>query len=520
MRKFFGVFVVLSLSLAGWSETPLLAAQRIQGHSLSSASPEFEQWLATQNRISEAKLLSNISPPGTQAGVVVASPSQSSPDYFFYWVRDAALVMDTIVERYAQSPQGPEHEALEKIILDNAAFSRRLQLVPNRSGGLGEPKFRVDGQAFDGDWGRPQNDGPALRAITFIHFARLLLKDPGGETRVRQFLYDNSLPSATLIKNDLEFVSHHWREKSFDLWEEVRGDHFYTRLVQRRALVEGASLARDLGDEGAASWYLSQAHALEQEIERHWNAASGCIEATLNRDGGIAYKNSGLDVAVILGVLHARGSDEYFGVSDDRVQKSAVAIEDGFRNAYAINSNGLAGIAIGRYPEDTYNGYNTGGHGNPWFLATLALGEYYYRLAAKVESAASYDVTPLNRSLLAHLPLPSSTLSRLSRASKIAGPGADLDLLVSALREKGDAFLERVRYHVARDGAMSEQMNRDTGLMQGAHDLTWSYAAFLTAYRARLAASPSASLNTSRMSRHPSRTWPSLITSGGVNLIM
>ena len=32
---------------------------------------------------------------------------------------------------------------------------------------------------------------------------------------------------------------------------------------------------------------------------------------------------------------------------------------------------------------------------------------------------------------------------------------------------------------------MSERLNRDTGIMQGATDLTWSYAAVLTAFQQR-----------------------------------
>lgn len=56
-----------------------------------------------------------------------------------------------------------------------------LQTVSNPSGdlsngaGLGEPKFNVDLTAFTGAWGRPQRDGPALRAIALIDFGNWLL---------------------------------------------------------------------------------------------------------------------------------------------------------------------------------------------------------------------------------------------------------------------------------------------------------------------------------------------------------
>jgi glucoamylase len=50
------------------------------------------------------------------------------------------------------------------------AAQANLQTVPNLSGdlstgGLGEPKFNIDGTAFTGSWGRPQRDGPALRWV-------------------------------------------------------------------------------------------------------------------------------------------------------------------------------------------------------------------------------------------------------------------------------------------------------------------------------------------------------------------
>ena len=34
--------------------------------------------------------------------------------------------------------------------------------------GLGEPIIEINGKPFNGEWGRPQNDGPALRGIMMI----------------------------------------------------------------------------------------------------------------------------------------------------------------------------------------------------------------------------------------------------------------------------------------------------------------------------------------------------------------
>src|SRR5690606_18821482 len=103
--------------------------------------------------------------------------------------------------------------------------------------GLGEPKFHVNSEAFNEPWGRPQADGPALRSLTLIRVARILLERGQGQF-VQQFLYDGRLPSRTVIKRDLEYVAAEWRKPSFDLWEEVLGHHYYTLAVQFRSLLE------------------------------------------------------------------------------------------------------------------------------------------------------------------------------------------------------------------------------------------------------------------------------------------
>jgi glucoamylase len=84
-----------------------------------------------------------------------------------------------------------------------------LQTVSNPSGGLfpsglglAEPKFMVDGSRYNGNWGRPQRDGPALRAITIMSYGNYLLSQ--GETdTVRNVLWP-------VISNDLSYVGQYW----------------------------------------------------------------------------------------------------------------------------------------------------------------------------------------------------------------------------------------------------------------------------------------------------------------------
>ena len=58
--------------------------------------------------------------------------------------------------------------------------------------------------------------------------------------------------------------------------------------------------------------------------------------------------------------------------------------------------------------------------------------------------------------------------------------------VADAMAGAGDGVLFRVRKHVASSGFhLSEQLDRETGVLKSANDLTWSYAATLKAMDAR-----------------------------------
>jgi glucoamylase len=401
-------------------------------------------WMTNQEQISIAELLRNISPAGTKPGVVVASPQKENPNYFRHWVRDAGLVFDVVMTLLEAEAHPKKRTEYEKHIKDFIYFSRQNQLSYTLTD-LGEPIFEVDGTPFSGPWGRPQNDGPAIRAYMLTRYANWLL-DQGKEEFVKTWLYSARLPANTVIKADLEYISHKWRNANFDLWEETKGDHFYTHMVQRRALFEGARLALRLNDEWAADWYSKQASEIEKELEKYWSTRKKQINSTRNRVDGVDYKHSNLDMAVILGVLHGE-QDRTFSIKDQRVAETFTKLVEVFKKIYPINNQKkFPGVALGRYPEDKYAGTNFNG-GNPWVLTTLAAAEYLYKVASLAD-------------------------------------GNDSNIAEELIRE-GDQFVYRVKSHIHADGSMAEQIDKNTGFMVSAQDLTWSYAAFITAKKAR-----------------------------------
>lgn len=351
-------------------------------------------------------------------------------------------------------------------------FNRALQWTPNRSitkfdpMGLGEPKFCPDGSAFQDDWGRPQYDGPALRALFAMEFAIEYLKRGGKIEAVLQWIYRAELPAITLTKSDLELIAVAHQYPSFDLWEEVLGIHFYTLRVQSEALTQGARFASMLNDTLASEWYLRQAREVQAKLETwFWNGE--VYVPTVQRVRGVE-KPSHLDVAILLAALHTFSPDQFL---QDPFLATVARFAGGFAK-FPINhhmrGNNTCGPAMGRYPEDTYMG------GHPWYLATLAMSEVYYRV-----SAALLQMSHGTRTL--HV----TTTSAPFYAPLAPGPHAVTSHMVRTFLDRGDQYLARVRAHTPPSGHLSEQFHGETGCPWSAENLTWSYAAFLTATRAR-----------------------------------
>jgi glucoamylase len=490
-----------------------------------------DAWIEKEERIALDKLLANIAPGGSNVegkgvadGTAIASPSQDEPDYWFQCkqssqpfrmevgvngilgVRDAAITMDTLVNIYADDPSSSSASSLTIILDAYTSLQSDIQHTSNPSGtfddlfGLGEPKFHVDGTPFTGSWGRPQRDGPALRALTLMHYLREynashpdLWSSEASEDFFEAY-YTVEMPPRSVIKADLEYVSHFWNQSGFDLWEEVEGLHFFTLMVSARSLREGSDLARSFGDFGAADWYEEQAGYAENLLAKFWNAQKGHLVETLWS------KRSGLDCGLLLGSLHAlpaEGSEDeaVYPPWSDEIVVSLLALTRDQRDRFPINSSpaedqddeveedAFEGTGLGRYPEDVYDGYGTSNRGgNPWFLCTSSAAEVLYRTASHVSIAGNLTITgiglPFYESLLA--------TSSLDVNTGTYGPSDALfHSILERLQFTGDQFLEVVKAHVDAEGSMSEQFDRVTGYMRGAEDLTWSYGAFLQAVRAR-----------------------------------
>ncbi|KAI8871289.1 Six-hairpin glycosidase [Ramicandelaber brevisporus] len=424
-----------------------------------------------------------VSPPGGSAGSVQASPSRSQPDYFYHWVRDGALTVQLLVDLVQDSTTSATDRArFLQLINDNAVFSRKIQ---STSVPMDNAKFMMDSSPFTGPWCNPQRDGPALRATMLVHHA-YYLRSQGKDI---SWLYDGKLPTNSVIKTDLEYVSHNWQQDGCDIWEEIRGTHFYTRLVQYRALMDGMHLASDLGDSGASSWYGQQAAEIARTLTSFFDNNAKAIVPTINRTGGLDYKTSNIDVQVLLAAIHSAplsSTLQLYGPDHDMIHATTVRVINAFKPLYAVNANYPAlGTAIGRYPEDRYTGYDSNGLGNPWALATSAIAEICYRTKYAWKQQLKFAVTALNKPFIDYVAASGGTSSvSFTVGETVLSTDSRFNVVLNALMSTGEKYMERVKLHTGTPRHMNEQWLRDTGYQTGAPDLTWSYAAYATAYRA------------------------------------
>lgn len=261
------------------------------------------------------------------------------------------MTFTALIERFIAG-----ETALETTIQEYISAQAALQAVSNPSGdlsdglGLAEPKFNVDMSAFTEAWGRPQRDGPALRASALILYGNYLIDQ--GKTDVA---LSNIWP---LVQNDLAYVAQYWNQTTFDLWEEVQGSSFFTTAAQHKSLVQGDAFATALGE--SCENCVSQAPQILCFLQSYWDGEG--VVSNLGTSG-----RTGLDANSLLANIAtfdpaASCDDETFQPCSSRALSNHKKVVDSFRSIYGINSAAAAGsaAAVGRYAEDVYQG------GHPW----------------------------------------------------------------------------------------------------------------------------------------------------------
>lgn len=386
-------------------------------------------------------------------GCIIAAPSRPDDvgsgfqDYVFNWPRDAALVA---MEMAATSLLSPGPTGARQPLVDYVNF---VALCQKSGAPLDHGCFTIEGQP------RPwsdQSDGPALQVIALLA-ALPYLDGPS------QAVAD------TIIAGNIAFLLTAYGRPTTNLWEDKTGYSFFARSVQLRALQ--AALAS-----GAAPASQAQLPAaindLQTALAGHWDASAGYYQSVLPPPA--AYDpNIDVVLASVYGAVACTDSKLLATAAKLRDQWSAPASA----TAYPVNAADAAlqlGPLMGRYPGDQYDGDVTdegqvppGDH--PWALCTCNFAQLYYDLATQVQSSGQ---------------LPLDDLSAPFFAQVGVGTGTAVPDGVAGLRAAGDRMLLAVVWH-SDYLELSEQFDGTTGYEKSVKNLTWSFASFLSALRAR-----------------------------------
>jgi glucoamylase len=381
-------------------------------------------------------------------GCIIAAPSipdrdVTDQDYVHFWVRDGAVCIVEAVDNLISG---------NGVLDDYVTFSRVCQVNALNAGHPDRACFLIDGAVRD--WS-DQGDGTAHRIDSLIEIFNHL----GPAARETALV---------VIRDDLDQLLQVYGQPTFNLWEETEGKSFFARSVQLKAL-------RRLILEPDKYGVTAQVGAIKAAIS---SLVSACAEHARLFDG-IPYYESILDAPngsrgatlnsdVVMAVTYGAAS-----CRDDRILSTAALLRRHFAAAFPVNAEdaklGL-GPVIGRYEGDTYDGNSAGpNEGHPWALTTCNFADLYYRVAAEILTEGSNSLLTTN-----------STAFFAQVGIALNDDPAAVGKLVAA----GDAMLAAVVYH-SDQLELSEQIDRNSGYQKSVRSLSWSYAAFLRALKAR-----------------------------------
>ncbi|MBD3312257.1 glycoside hydrolase family 15 protein [archaeon] len=214
-------------------------------------------------------------------------------------------------------------------------------------------------------------------------------------------------------------------KESYDLWEEKLGVHTFTCSTVYAGLKAAANFAKIFGTKTDSKKYDKAAEEIKKGVLKHlYDEEEGFFIKRLYLKDDDYRKDKTIDASSGYGVFEYRVLD----VNDERVANTMKAVTD----KLCCDTNKMKGLA--RYQDDDYHQVSDSTPGNPWFVTTLWLAEYYITKAESLK---------------------------------------DLEPAVN--------ILEWVVDYSLSTGVLSEQINPFTGEPLSVAPLTWSHAGFVIA---------------------------------------
>ena len=409
-------------------------------------------WLMFRNIASDGFVFEDPVNTGvlSQPGCVLASPSWEntatnvSQDYVYNWTRDAAI---TAIELAA----GPLPTT--QPLIDYVQFAQTCQNSASSIGHFDRASFLINGTPRN--W-TDQTDGPALQTLAILRL-------------YAQLDAPTQATANAVIAANLNFLQNAYQGQTYNLWEEEYGASFFARSVQLQCF---QAITANTAGIGVPAWLSTAIPWLQNALASHWNGQYYQSMLPVPTDYRAPYDpNIDIVMAAIYGAIP---------VTDTKLLATAAQLrsqwaDPGSTYFYPINGadqqRGI-GPLLGRYPGDVYDGDTDAQVGDhPWAVSTANFAELYYRLAGKIITAGTVPLDRLSAGFFSQVGVDASTTPAAAAA---------------ALQAAGDQMLQAVIFH-SDNLELSEQFDATTGYEKSVSNLSWSYASFLSAVRARTA---------------------------------
>ncbi|MBU1998675.1 MAG: hypothetical protein KKE64_04165, partial [Candidatus Omnitrophica bacterium] len=161
----------------------------------------------------------------------------------------------------------------------------------------------------------------------------------------------------------------------------------------------------------------------------------------------------------------------------EKVLRTFLALDRNFREIYSLHGRfkDKAIVLWGRYRDDIYDGINIYSIGNPWFITTLWRIRYLMVVIKQMLITGQITIeTKTHLEFLATFGIDTAAFN-LDVGNIITNRDTKFLKLIDILLNAVDKNIETILQFIPPNGSISEQINRTTGVPQGARNLIWSH---------------------------------------------
>jgi GH15 family glucan-1,4-alpha-glucosidase len=207
--------------------------------------------------------------------------------------------------------------------------------------------------------------------------------ETSGDEEFVESMYSTFVQPAANFMADFRDESTKLPHASYDLWEEKFSTSTYTTAITYRALLTAADLAEEFEFPDDAVRWRQAAEEIGKSCHILFNEERGAFRKgfLLQDDGSLQFDNT-LDVSSAYGTLMF--ATDIF--TSKAVRSTFSVIEKELLDASP------SGGAV-RYEHDNYFASNPPYLGNPWFVTTLWVAQYYLQLSKSADATKLIDWT-------------------------------------------------------------------------------------------------------------------------------